>query len=350
MAFKKRRLLLSKKKSIVRSTSLSLPKASTYIFVLHSDTTRPSARALTKELSKSSLLKSTLVICGNVSRLEKALLTGATLIGVLNMGFTGALPKATEKSIVLNAPSNIAKSSNKRQSRLSFKDKNVPAPKLWTSSRSILASEFPVVGRTSTHTQGQGFWYCKNKKEAEAAEVNGATHFLKFINNTREFRVHMVASKRGERSAQDYICVKTSEKFYEGLPSAKKDILKNRKNGWIFKYPKDLDRTISSKIKQAAREAMALFDLDWGGVDVMVSNDTLEAYVLEINSCPRLADEHSNTVEKYAAWALHLLGLQNLPFKRPTEPISQPVVKSSVELFDEDIVRGLVSRVFVNKR
>ncbi len=82
-------------------------------------------------------------------------------------------------------------SANKKLARIRFKAKGLSAPELWLNVKSIPKCEYPVIGRTTCHMKAQGFWFCRNRLEANKAWSMGATHFMKFIENTREFRAHV---------------------------------------------------------------------------------------------------------------------------------------------------------------
>jgi carbamoylphosphate synthase large subunit len=312
------------------------------IFVLYSEKTRPSGKALAKELATTS---SDFDVSHGYSG---ALAKEKNVDVVVNIGETGT---AIRDSIrVLNRPSKIALSSNKRGCRIKFKENGIPAPELWLASKDIPSSSYPVVGRTTNHSKGHGFWYCINKDEALKAERSGATHFLRFITNTREFRVHVAATRTGEnRTEKDYASIKISEKVFSGDKRTKKtDIIKNRENGWVFQYlPDDMKETKAiAEVRKIAKRAVALFDLDYGAVDVVVSVDTLQVYVLEINSSPRLTDNTADTLQKYAKHIASLCG-KNVPAPKVS---ALPTKKSILSPKAEDksnikVLKNLLRRI-----
>jgi glutathione synthase/RimK-type ligase-like ATP-grasp enzyme len=63
---------------------------------------------------------------------------------------------------------------------------------------------------------------------------------------------------------------------------------------------KFLSPTDKRNIEDAAKKALCVFGLNYGAVDIMLSKDNNNPYVLEINSTPCLTDENSNTAEVYA--------------------------------------------------
>lgn len=304
-----------------------------YLFVLHTLKTGPSGRRLAREIGTllAGVKGAPAVHVGTEKRLAvtlRKLRSKPTL--VLNVGET-ALPKSLEGVKVYNEPSLVARSSNKRGCRILFRDNDVPAPELWLAPAAVPASAYPVVGRTTHHSKAQGFWFCKNKTEADRAVKQGATHFLKFIKNTMEFRVHVFAVDSGSTVKEDnFRSVKLSQKVPRDDSVSNDAIIKNHDSGWVFNYTGGKTREASTA-RAAAKKAMAAAGLDWGAVDVMVSKDDGKAYVLEINSAPCLTDETADTAAVYASWALHLCGLKKkdvaTPKPAPVAPVwTKPVV------------------------
>lgn len=139
--------------------------------------------------------------------------------------------------------------------------------------------EYPVVGRPDNHSMGRWFYICSNYSDIERARRNKrhpATHFQHLVDDFREFRVHIV----------DGESIKISEKIGGG----------NYHAGGIFEYPHDFDH--KKTLRNTAKEAVEALGLDFGAVDIIWKDNT--AYVLEVNSAPRLTDETSDTLERYA--------------------------------------------------
>lgn len=345
-----------------------------YIYVLYSAKTSPSGRALGTELRDIASKKTPPVDVefGTERRLSVVVRRrGCTPSTIVNFGglissvrLRGVPQYIAEKkpNTVLNHPSKVLSSSNKRAYRVEMAEKGVPSPKLWVGSPAgIPESEFPVIGRTSTHTKGHGLWFCRNRGEASSAAARGATHFMKFIKNTSEFRVHVMASSvKKEKTPDDYISVKISRKHKEN-PTEEDKVVKNHDRGWVFVGPGDTSKAVLSKVRDTAKLALSILDMDFGAVDIMYSEDTKECYVLETNSSPCLTDTAANTLNKYASSILRLLGISE-PFSQPpTKSASVPVsgassqkyMKNTVpkpmniqrKLRDVDIVRKLLGRV-----
>lgn len=256
---------------------------------------------------------------GRPQRLALLLKRGHQFDYIINVGWFRQFNAG--KATILNLPEAISLSSNKRKARTHFKAEGIPAPKLWLTKNNITARCLPVIARTTHHTKGKGLWFCTTMRELDVAAARGATHYLKFIPNTREFRVHVMAPKTaiGGLEAKDYRVVKLSEKLPN--PRAKaNEIVKSHERGWIFGYPKDKKDPVLSKVRNVGKETLASFGLHWGAVDIMVSRDTGEIHVLEINSTPCLTDDSANTLEKYSKGMCFMLGLEQPPPKKESPP------------------------------
>lgn len=268
------------------------------VFVLYGRKSSPSAKALhlsLKEGSDYTFIRGT---------------TASKFLGkydydyVINVG--NSVPYRFKKTTkIINNPRKIAVSANKKLARIRFQTKKVPAPKLWLKVESIPKNEYPVVGRTTYHMKAKGFWFCKNRSEALLAKKQGATHFMKFVKNTREFRAHVFSTKMYPGGCVDYIVAKLVEKRSVG--QAKSSVIKNHDNGYKFLQPDKRFPVVLNKVREVARKAIYEFGLHYGGVDVMYSKDTKRVYVLEINTSPSLTDETSNTLSVYTDKLLSMI-------------------------------------------
>jgi hypothetical protein len=323
------------------------------IFVLYDRSGIHSGRCLGTELEKSFREKA-VVHKGRLSRLQYLLKSGSSFDYIINVGWYKDFN--TNGAIVINRPGAIATSSNKKRARQIFDKENIPAPQLWCNVNSIPGAEFPVVARTTSHSKGNGFWLCQNPNQAKKStfsgttvkkkliktrkgnrvwrdrkvEIEGSTHFMKFIPNTREFRVHLVANITDlEGTDKDnYFVIKLSEK----KPTEKtnpNNVIKNHDNGWVFAYPEDRKDPVLNIVRETGKLAMSKFGLHWGAVDIMVSKDDNKPYVLEINSSPCLTDENSNTAEKYVGAFSSLLGLTPKMEKKPEEKLPPEVIEKN---------------------
>jgi len=340
---------------------------SKYIYVLYSSKTSPSGRALGTSLAENLPTdKGIAVEFGTERRLSLVVRKrGEVPNMIINFGGLNSSIKlygvpahisAGKPLTVLNHPAKVLGSSNKRAFRIEMQKKGVPSPELWIGNPATIPTEkYPVIGRTTTHTKGHGLWFCNTRAEAQNAYASGATHFIKFIKNTQEFRVHVVASSvKKEKDSTDYLSIKTSKK-YKDNPTEKDKVVKNYDNGWTFVSPKDVDRSILVKVRETAKKALSILDMDFGAVDVMYSNDDGNCYVLEVNSSPCLTDNTADTLSRYTVAMFRLLGITE-PFAKKAMPVIENTIKPTIKIpiapnkkmvSDIDLVRKLLNRVGV---
>jgi hypothetical protein len=308
----------------------------TKVFVLYNNSGIHSGRALGNELANLSRGRNNLQIDkGRPDRLRQLIAAKEKFDVIVNVGCSEQVLDS-KKTLIINDPEAIARSVHKLRARKLFKEKNVPAPELWLSPEDITKEAFPVVARTSYHTKGRGFWFCKNKKDAVAAKEAGATHFLKFIQNTREFRIHVRAPQMSLTTveADDYLTLKISEKLPSEEGGNQSQVVKNHDNGWVFSYPKDAktNKHITTA-KDVAKQTVKELGLHYGAVDILISRDTNRVYVLEVNTSPCLTDETSDTLEKYSEGVLSLLNLvPQAAVVAKAPPIVVPVAPAPVTM------------------
>ncbi len=273
------------------------------LFVLYGQKSAPSARVLAESFKKSSDLT---VIRGTV---VSKFLRKYKFPFVVNVGNSKKY-KFDKSTIVINPPKVIAVSANKKLARIRFKAKGLSAPALWLVVKDIPKCEYPVIGRTTYHMKANGFWYCRNRTEAMKARYEGATHFMKFIDNTREFRAHVFSTVTKPSCSNDYIIAKLAEKRSDGKVSG--TIIKNHDNGYKFLQADKRFPAVLNKVRDIAKEVIYKFGLHYGGVDIMYSENTKRVYLLEINTTPCLTDEHSNTLQVYTDKILSIVNSEKL--------------------------------------
>ncbi len=330
------------------------------LFVLYDKSGIHSGRALGKELY-ATLGREHTVLMGRPQRLSELVAEGEKFDYVINVGWFGEIN--CPGGVVLNLPTHIGLSSNKFRARKKFVEKGISAPGLWETVEEIPEGAFPVIARTTHHSKGKGFWFCNTKAEVYSAtqggvqrknklittrkgnrvwrprEVysKGATHFLKFISNTREFRVHAIAPEVNLKDCKpdDYLVLKLSEKV-PGPKGVSNKIIKNHDNGWMFSFPKDQKSPILDAVRDLARKTLAVFNLHWGAVDIIYCLDTKRALVLEINSSPCLTDDHANTLDKYAKGIAALVGARpKLERKKNPQVVPKKQKRSYLNLLDK---------------
>lgn len=277
------------------------------LYVLYKNSGCHSGRALRKALAGQH---SEAVLGGFPKRFQKIMRERGEPEYVINLGTTEDYEIG---ATIINNREMVRTSSNKKQARRTFAEAGIPAPKLFLRAADIAEKDLPVVGRTSYHKKGQGFWFCRTLAEVQRAVRAGATHFLEFVPNTREYRVHTFIKPRAlgqeEREPEDYASIKISEKVWQGKNKPDpNEPQKNHEFGWTFLGPQNRREEELDVVRHAAKQAIAALGMDFGAVDVMYRIKTKRPYVLEVNSTPSLADENADTCERYATRILKTLG------------------------------------------
>jgi hypothetical protein len=276
------------------------------LFVLYKNSGVHSGRALRKQLAE---LYDGKVLGGYPNRFAGICKREGEPEYVINLGTTEEYPKLG--STFLNEREMVRTASNKKAARRTFEEQGIPAPKLFLRGSDV--DIFPAIGRTSYHSKGQGFWFCKDKRDVSRAVKAGATHFMEFVPNTREYRVHTFikakAMENDERKPEDYVSVKISEKVWqgEGQPDPEEP-QKNHEFGWTFLGPQNRREEELDVVRNVAKQAIASLEMDFGAVDVMYRVKNKRPYVLEVNSTPSLSDDNADTCERYANRILKTLG------------------------------------------
>ncbi len=280
------------------------------IFVLYGKNGCHSGRALRKALSE--LHASEVVKGGYLKRFQHVSAREGAPRVVVNLGTTDEIAFAGN---MLNTQDMVRAASNKKKARQIFAEQGIPAPALFLRASEVSSDNLPVIGRTSYHAKGNGFWFCKTKAAVNAAAQAGATHFLKFIPNTREYRVHTFLQRKHWENrpealtAEHFVSTKISEKVWTANTAPNKDEpQKNHAFGWTFLGPQERREEELAVVRHVAKQAIAALGMDFGAVDVMYTIRTKQPFVLEVNSTPSLADEQSDTCERYAKRILKTLG------------------------------------------
>lgn len=246
---------------------------------------------------------------------RKSRLSGMALQEALNeAGYTGRSINygLGINSDALNAPTALEMAVNKRIALETMITNDVPCPNMLSRDmlNNIPNTAYPLVGRPDLHSKGRGFWLCRTMSDVQRALQGtrlkkAATHFMEYIEGAREFRVHVLRDPRPciRNSSHDEVAsvcngckfrtIKISEKVGEV------DITRPRNHAQgnaVFNYP-DITSRERSTLRKAARGAVKALQLDFGAVDILFKEG--KAYVLEVNTAPRLTDETADTLQKY---------------------------------------------------
>jgi glutathione synthase/RimK-type ligase-like ATP-grasp enzyme len=212
------------------------------------------------------------------ARVLQAELEQKNYTGTINFG-NSRLNRYYEN--VLNKPEAVGNTVNKLNALRLFDAYGLNTTLITEDeARTAVLSGSTVIGRKTYHTKGYGMYMCYTLAGIRRAKRLGSSHFLKYISNAREFRVHIVNGQS----------IKLSEKF--APPGV---IKRNHRHGTIFSYPYDFNH--KKTLRRVAKEAVECLGLDFGAVDILYKDDTY--YILEVNSAPCLTDTNSDTLERY---------------------------------------------------
>lgn len=199
-----------------------------------------------------------------------------------NINF-GCSSLSLDYSPMYNSVGSVGNAVNKYRALQLLTQAGAPTPLVseYDACRLVLEDK-RVVGRKTYHSKGRGFYMCSTMRGIEYAISKGATHFLEYIDNAREFRVHIVNGHS----------IKVSEKIF---PSGVQATRRNRSFGATFQYPQGFNH--KKTLRRIAKEAVEALGLDFGAVDLLYKDSKF--WVLEVNSAPCLTDRYSDTLERY---------------------------------------------------
>lgn len=199
----------------------------------------------------------------------------------------------------LNNSEAITNASNKLRALNIMKEAGVSVP-WFTSDKSdakIAVNDLkPLVGRTTYHQGGSGFKICRSVSEVYSDY--SSSHWLELLGVYKEWRVHVF---KGE-------VIGVSRKTDEGVESRIINrFTRNHHNGWRF-IRCDLD-LVQDRLKNLAVEAVSSLGLDFGAVDIILSDGAEDGskkyYVLEVNSAPGMEEDSTifaKYVERFRQW------------------------------------------------
>lgn len=223
-------------------------------------------------------------------RLDKELIRLGYNGPMINWGRAGTLNNSSNWH---NQPAAVALASNKRRALEMMRHAGVPCPADTTITGT---TGYPSVGRTDRHHAGSGFWLAHNPVERAQAELEGATHWMEYIPNAREFRVHIAFGKS----------IKLTEKLHDGERTgsqypASALTVRSHTNGWRHLAPRPNAHRIT--LRKHAKDAVRALGLDFGAVDILLTarlrDREVRYYVLEVNTAPGFQEE-LDTATRYA--------------------------------------------------
>lgn len=197
----------------------------------------------------------------------------------------------------INSTRAVALASNKRRALETMRAAGVPCPREVTEAT---RDAYPYVMRSDRHHAGSGFWLVTSDDAREEAEQQGATHAMQYIQNAREFRVHIAFGKS----------IKLTEKLYNmgdhemQANETASEVVRSHANGWRHLAPRPNAHKVT--LRRHAKAAVQALGLDLGAVDILMapadlatSHDDNDFYVLEVNTAPGFTGE-ADTATRYA--------------------------------------------------
>lgn len=192
--------------------------------------------------------------------------------------------------------------SNKRLQLAAMRAAGVPCPPDIAER-----DRYPVVGRTDNHRAGSSFWLCNTPNDAQRAINEGATHFMEYIANAREFRVHIAFGKSIKLTEKLYPAPGPfGTEWFSGNECPNASTTRNHANGWKQMAPQPNAHRAS--LRTHAKAAVAALGLDFGAVDILMRQEPItherdipEFFVLEVNSAPALTDPNTDTLARYVS-------------------------------------------------
>jgi glutathione synthase/RimK-type ligase-like ATP-grasp enzyme len=172
--------------------------------------------------------------------------------------------------LVLNKMKAVNKAVNKLKAVEIFNAEGVPTAQF--------AIKAPCVGRSIEHTQGQNFWLCWENSQIESAKQEGAEYFIQYIPIKQEYRVHILGG----------VFSFAQRKYPKNRVSTSFMGVQGFSNNW---HKRIFTGMLAPEIKIVAIDAVKVLGLDFGGVDILISQKDGKPYVAEVNTGPALPTE-----------------------------------------------------------
>lgn len=187
---------------------------------------------------------------------------------------SGRLLKARLDAAGYDGPGIVfGKLNNKREALVTLNQAGIRIPTL-----TFEWPDYPCVGRPDNHSKGR--WMYRNAEEVNPRRP--PTHFLRWVNVQKEFRVHVVDGR----------VIKLQEKipvgnFIDGVSH--------------FVWPNDF--SYKNSLRKRGKDAVRAMGFDFGAVDILWGNTDIDShmrtYVIEVNSAPKLTNENADTLDRY---------------------------------------------------
>ena len=212
--------------------------------------------------------------------------------GMIRWGVSSNEHLDSRLSVVINKSAALNLSTHKLNALVQMKRGGVNCPEVWTNAADI--ASFPVLGRNMYHHGG-----LDAVKYDNAEALVRRDHYVKFIDSTKEFRVHVFCGE----------VIRITRKVFRGFNRSGEAIAESgciRNDIWGWGH-KNVGREYwPEPVCAEAIKALEVLGLDFGAVDIIMERGTRLPFVLEVNSAPRL---NSVGQEVYCKKICELFGL-----------------------------------------
>lgn len=239
------------------------------------------------------------VDCGSVEDLDNKRANNVSYRYVLNMGATKRFSAGAQ---VLNDVTSTINTNDRRICRMKLKLKRLPAPTVVTQFKNVTPYMLPIIGRRSEIGNDVDFWSCYTMAQVNAANNEGATHFVQRINNNREFRVHVVSPDLNVFStpAHTFRVLKVSERFTTNTELARLNPENKKLNPhYFFGAPKDMGSRTVTLVTELGRRAVKEFNLHWGTASIVVGTEGVPL-VTKVDSYINMREDQTNIIARFS--------------------------------------------------
>lgn len=285
------------------------------IFVIYGESGTVGGRILANQL-KRRLNGQATVLHGTISQLDAIRRKGVLKLDVvLN---TWSAKKFPIDGVVINDPAKTIVTRNRLAGRVRFRTNSISAPEFRVGQPETLKNFLPAIGRTSLPQQNsRRFWQCFQVSQAVNAKRGGASHFVQRIDNSREFRVHVVADRVdiNDSLAKNYKVVKISERRSIHNKKEYRPVDKKIWHSFEFCAPIEASPELLSDLRVLAKEVVFKLGLHFGSVSFLVGADD-KPLASKIDIHMNSTEDQSGTIALFSNAICKMLDKEPLPLVR----------------------------------
>lgn len=193
---------------------------------------------------------------------------------VINWGNSSRDLLTSSRVVVLNKPDQVGTAINKVESFNVWSASNIPVPAFTADSTSLDRSHIWLARTVLTGSGGAGIMVVRPEDVVPDAPL-----YVQYIKKAEEYRVHVAFGSA--------VFVQRKLRVSNNEQTKDEKLIRNYNNGWVFSPV--LVEEASEEIKRVAISAVVSLGLDFGAVDIVISNDERLPYVLECNTAPGIS-------------------------------------------------------------